>query len=77
MAKCGYVSKGYLSEVIQPKSAVNGRLLLRFHDAASVGRGRHALQPLALAAVSVRAFRAVAHARVFDKIVLSIFQQEF
>ena len=39
VAKRGYISKGYLSEVIQPKSAVNGRLLLRFHYAVSVSRG--------------------------------------
>ena len=46
------------------KLAANGRLLLHFHDAVSVGCGLHVLQPLALAVVSVRAFRAVAHARV-------------
>ena len=31
-------------------------LLPRFHDIASVDREQHALQPLALAVVSVRAF---------------------
>ena len=46
-----------------------GRLLLHFHDAVSVGRWLHALQPLTLAVVSVRAFYAVAHARVRGIIV--------
>ena len=39
------------------------------HDAVSVGCGLHALQPLALAVVSVRAFCAVAHTRVRGIIV--------
>ena len=39
------------------------------HDVVSVGREQHVLQPLALAAVSVRAFRAVAHVRVHSKII--------
>ena len=51
------------------KLAANGRLLLHFHDAVSVDRWLHALQPLTLAVVSVRAFRAVAHARVRGIIV--------
>ena len=38
------------------------RCLLRFHNAVSVGRGQHALQTLALVVVSVRVFRAIAHA---------------
>ena len=38
------------------KLADNARLLLRFHDAVPVGRGLHALQPLALAVVSARVF---------------------
>ena len=38
------------------------RCLLRFHNAVSVGREQHALQTLALVAVSVRVFRAIAHA---------------
>ena len=46
------------------KLAANGRSLLRFPDAVCVGRDQHALLSLALAVVSVRAFRAVAHARV-------------
>lgn len=46
------------------KPTVDGRLLLRFHDAASVGRGLHALQPLALAIVSVRTLGVDARARV-------------
>ena len=45
------------------------RLLLPFHDAVSVGRWLHALQPLTLAVVIVRAFRAVAHARIYGTIV--------
>ena len=47
------------------KPTADGRLLLRFHDAASVGRGLHALQHLALAIVSVRALGVVAYARVY------------
>ena len=50
------------------KLAVDGRLLLHFHDAASVGRGLHALQPLALAIVSVRTLGVVAYARVYSTI---------
>ena len=51
------------------KLAVNGRLLLRFPDAVCVGREQYALPSLALAVVSVRAFCAVAHARVCGIIV--------
>ena len=40
---------------------VNGRLLLRFHDAVFVAREQHALQPLAQAIVSVHVFGGVAH----------------
>ena len=54
------------------KLAANGRLLLHFHDAASVGRGLHALQPLALAIVSVRALGVVEHARVRSAIVFCL-----
>ena len=46
-----------------------GRLLLHFHDAVSVGCWLHALQSFALAVVSVRASRAVAHARVCGIII--------
>ena len=53
-----------------------GRLLLHFHDAVSDGCGLHVLQPLALAVVSVRAFRAVAHARVCGIIVFVQFLVE-
>ena len=38
------------------KLADHARLLLRFHDAVPVGRGLHALQPLALAVASARVF---------------------
>jgi len=51
------------------KPTADGRLLLRFHDAASVGRGLHALQPHALAVVSARALGVVEHARVRSAIV--------
>ena len=44
--------------------AVNGRLLLLFHDVVLVGREQHPPQPLALAAVNVRPFGVVAHLRV-------------
>ena len=51
------------------KPTVDGRLLLRFHDAASVGRGLHALQPHALAVVSARALGIVAYVRVHSTII--------
>lgn len=51
------------------KLPIEGRLIPRFHDTVSVGREQHALQPLALAVVSVRGFRAVAHARAYNTIV--------
>ena len=47
------------------KLAVDGRLLLLFHDAVPVACEQHAQQPLALVAVSVHVFRAVTHLRVF------------
>ena len=74
MAKRGYASNSDQAEVIQCRSlqarklAGDGRLLLRFHDAASVGRGLHALQPHALAVVSARALGVVEHARVHSTI---------
>ena len=46
------------------EAAVSGRLLLRFHDVVSVGHEQHALQPLVLAGVSVRAFHQVSRAGV-------------
>ncbi len=46
--------------------------ILRLHDTVSVGREQHALQPFALAVVGVRAFRAVAHARVYGVAVLVV-----
>ena len=39
--------------------------ILRLHDAVAVGREQHALQPLALAVVGVRAFRAISQADVY------------
>ena len=45
--------------------AVNGRLLLLFHDVVLVGGEQHALQPLALAVASLHVFCVVAHSRVF------------
>ncbi len=48
------------------------------HDVVSVGREQHVLQPFALAAVSVRAFRTVAHVRVHSKIVFCmVFGNDF
>ena len=41
---------------INRKLPANGGLLLRFHNSVAVGRGLHALQPLAQMAVSARAF---------------------
>ena len=46
--------------------------ILCLHDAVSVGREQHALQPLSLAVIGVRAFRAVAHARVYGVPVLVV-----
>ena len=74
VAKRGYASKKWTSRshsihsLQDRKQAVNGRLLRHFHDAVSVGREQHALQSLALAVVSVRVFRTVAHARVYSAI---------
>ena len=70
MAKRGYASKVDLAEVLhclfyKSKPAVDGVRLLRFHDFVPVGHELHALQPFARVVVSVRAFRAVAHSRVF------------
>ena len=69
--------KSTLAEVIQslfhkPKLSANGGLLLHFHNSVAVGRGLHALQPLAQMAVSARAFRTVAHVRVCDKVVFFV-----
>ena len=44
--------------------AVNGRLLLLFHDVVLVDREQHAPQPFVLAVVNVRPFGVVAHLRV-------------
>ena len=55
--------KSFLAFSTSWKLAVDGKLLLRFHDAASVGCEQHALQPLALAVVGVCSLRAVAHER--------------
>ena len=51
------------------KTAISGRLFLHFHQVVSVGREQHGLQTLAQAVVSVRVFRAVAHARVRGTII--------
>ena len=62
---CGLMAYWGLIHSLQvEKLVVNGRLLLCFHDVVSVGCEQQALQPLALAVVSARAFRAVAHASV-------------
>ena len=45
--------------------AVNGRLLLLFHDVVLDGREQHPPQPLALAVASLHVFCVVAHSRVF------------
>jgi len=47
------------------KPTVDGVRLLRFHNFVPVGHELHALQPSARVVVSVCAFRAVAHSRVF------------
>ncbi len=75
--------KSTQAEVIQslfhkPKTACQRLLFLRFYNSVAVGRGLHALQPLAQMAVSARAFRTVAHVRVCDTVVLLYsFRQEF
>ena len=62
---CGLMAYWGLIHSLQvEKLVVNGRLLLCFHDVVSVGRERHALQPLWPVVVSARAFRAVGHAHV-------------
>ena len=45
--------------------AVNGRLLLLFHDVVLVGGEQHPPQTLALAVASLHVFCVVAHSRVF------------
>ena len=71
VAKRGYVSGNYPGGSYSIRSlqveslAANGRLLLRLHDVVSVGRGQHALQPLALAVASARVLCAVAHSHVY------------
>ena len=56
--------KSFLAFSTSWKLAVDGKLLLRFHDAASVGCERHALQPLAMAVVGANVFRTFARTRV-------------
>ena len=57
---------------------LNPRCLLRFHNAVSVGREQHALQTLALVVVSVRVFRAVAHACAYGTIAFClVFSKKF
>ena len=58
--------------------AVVAKLLLRLHDAVSVGREQYVLQSLLLAVVSVRIFRAVTHACVYGTIVFClVFSKNF
>ena len=67
---CGLMAYWGLIHSLQvEKLVVNGRLLLCFHDVVSVGCEQQALQPLSLAVVSARAFRAVDHAHVCGIIV--------
>ena len=47
------------------KLLVNGRLLLRFHEAVAVVRVQHALQPLALVVASLHVFCAADHSQMF------------
>ena len=74
VSKRGYVSKttrrkSFNAFSTSGKRAVNGRLFLRLHDAVFVGREQHGLQTVALALISVRVFRVVAHARVCGTII--------
>ena len=60
------------------KPRVDGRLLLRFHDAVPIVRGQHAPQTRALAVASVHALRAVAHSLVSSAHLFCIvFGQKF
>ena len=47
------------------KPLVNGRLLLRFHEAVAVVRVQHALQPLTLVVASLHVFCAADHLQMF------------
>jgi len=47
------------------KPLVNGRLLLRLHEAVAVVRVQHALQPLALVVASLHVFCAADHLQMF------------
>ena len=81
MAKRGYASKVDLAEVLhcffyKSKPAVDGVRLLRFHNFVPVSHELHALQPFARVVVSVRAFRAVAHSRVFTTRLFCLFFNE-
>ena len=49
---------------------ISSRWFLYFHDAVSVSREQHALQPLAVVFVSVRVLCAVAHTRVRTTAIL-------
>ena len=53
-------------------------MFLHFHDVVSVGREQLALQPLALAVVSIRAFCTFIPTRVYGTIVLClVFSKKF
>ena len=83
MAKRGYASSSDQAEVIQCRSlqarklTVDGRLLLRFHDAISVGRWLHALQPLTLPVVSVRTLGVDARACTQYNLFCLVFGNKF
>jgi len=58
--------------------SVDARLLLRLHDAASVGCELHVRQPLALAVVNIRAFRRrFLFARTRHNLLCLIFNKNF
>ena len=65
----GYLAKGIQYIFHKLKTGCQFHLTFAFHDVVSAACEPHALQPLALVVVSVRAFRAVAHARVCGIIV--------
>ena len=59
------------------KPILDGLFRLRFHDVVAVVREQHALQPLALAVVSVSVFLAVAHSRLFtESLFCLVFSKE-
>ena len=83
VAKRGYISKSGQVEVTlyilyKLKNGCRWHITSAFPYTDSVDRGLYARKPLALAVVSLRAFRAVTHARVHSTIAFClVFSQKF